>query len=263
MKNKFGSFIGTLSAILVLGMMAQPRAFAQDGHIPLVTRTLGGVTTTNLDDNFESPAPLSAPDNGALPGSWGITADSGSTVQIWDASLSPNLVAFQGNQYARIARPGGGSALLGGTFSSGVSTGTLKIQFALRVLSYTPDYQAGVELDNGTYNNPDIRFSLTTRSDGSIQHYDPNTTSYQPTGITGISTNDWQRWLINVDLDNNRYNLTVDNQTAYNLPFFALGGSSRLLFSSGGGQFFVDAIPEPTMAALMGVGGLLLLRRRR
>src|ERR1043166_2583582 len=104
MKNKFGFWIVTWFVFLLLGMMAQPRACAQDGHIPLVTHTLGGVTTTNLDDNFESPAPGNTPNNGTFPGFWTIQTNGGpgSTVQTWDASLSPNLIAFQGNQYVRL-----------------------------------------------------------------------------------------------------------------------------------------------------------------
>src|ERR1041385_5140608 len=220
MENKLGSLLVTLTTLLLLGMMAQPRAYAQDGHIPLVTHTLTGVTTTNLDDNFESPASGNAPNNGTFPGFWTIQTNGGpgSTVQTWDASLSPNLIAFQGNQYVRLDRPDGGNALLGGTFGNGetptsFSTGKLQMQFAVRVFSTSPDFQAGVELDNGSFNEGDIRFSLVTKSDGSIQHYVFGA-GYQPTGITGYSTTDWQRWLIDVDLDNKRYNLTVDGQTA-------------------------------------------------
>src|ERR1041385_4169056 len=114
MENKLGSLLVTLTTLLLLGMMAQPRAYAQDGHIPLVTHTIGGVTTTNLDDNFESPPPGNTPDNGAFPGYWTTQTGSGSTVQTWDASLSPNLAAFQGKQYVRMDRPDGGFSLLGG-----------------------------------------------------------------------------------------------------------------------------------------------------
>ena len=89
MKNKFGSLMVPLTAFLLLGTLAQPQAWAQDGHIPLVTRTLAGVTTTNLDDNFESPAPGNTPDNGAFPGYWTTQTGNGSTVQNWAASLSP------------------------------------------------------------------------------------------------------------------------------------------------------------------------------
>jgi len=271
MKHRLGSLIVAGIIFLFVGIMAPTPVGANDGHIPLVTRTLGGVTTTNLDDNFESPVSGNTPNNGSFPGSWTVTTGSGSTVQNWDASLSPNLAAFQGNQYVRLSRPGGGFSLLGGTFGVGetptsFTTGKLQIQFALRVTTYTPDFQAGVELDAGSFNDPDIRFSLVTKSDGSIHHYVTGST-YTPTGITGFSTNDWQRWLIDVDLDNNRYNLTVDNQSAFNLPFFTTGPNptSRLLFSAGntGAQMFIDALPEPTAMTLLGVSGLLLLRRRR
>jgi hypothetical protein len=263
MENKLGSLLVTLTTLLLLGMMAQPRAYAQDGHIPLVTHTLGGVTTTNLDDNFESPASGNTPNNGAFPGSWGVLSGNGSTVQNWDASLSPNLAAFQGSQYARLERTGNNSAELDGNFDTSFSTGKLQIQFALRIFSYSPDFQENIVLDNGSYNaNSNIRFSLVSKSDGSIQHY--NGSAYVATGITGISTNDWQRWLIDVDLDNNRYNLTVDNQTALNLPFLSNGQSARLVFGAGnvGALLFVDALPEPTVAALVGIGGLLLRWRR-
>ena len=71
-----------------------------------------------------------------------------------------------------------------------------------------------------------------------------------------------------LDFDNMQTQLTVDGKTLGPVASHAAGLVGRVFWrgETGGGLFrghYLDAIPEPASLALIGLSGLVFLRRRR
>ena len=88
---------------------------------------------------------------------------------------------------------------------------------------------------------------------------------------TALAPHTFDKWMLVelvLDFDNMQTTLTVDGKTLGPVASHAAGLVGRVFWrgETGGGLFighYLDAIPEPASLALMGLGGLVFLRRRR
>ncbi|MEX2671739.1 MAG: PEP-CTERM sorting domain-containing protein [Phycisphaeraceae bacterium] len=147
------------------------------------------------------------------------------------------------------------------------------------------DYlQFGLLSDDGTFGGNwmvhGAIFSL--RADGTISWYNHNPDVHGGTGhksIVGVShtAGEWSHVAIEYELGNDDISLTVGSDTLImTLPFTGgvpLNELSGTFITAGGGAgtggYFDNvnitstAIPEPASAALLGLGGMMMLKRRR
>lgn len=227
--------------LIALGLMALA---------PLAQAVL--VTTGNnavlLADDFEAPVARGIgvlPDNGDLPGTWSVhTGQPGGYVDLRAAA------GYRGTQIARLhrSRVGGGErAELRGEFAQPVSSG--KISVALMVSSNFTDALATFTLSESTNFTGTDSVRLMARADGQIVRWDGN--EWQKTGLRHFPGS-WQKWNIEIDLATKSFALTVDGDTAADLPFSANSTGVIGYFMAnvgapaGSGQdryFFIDAIP--------------------
>ena len=88
---------------------------------------------------------------------------------------------------------------------------------------------------------------------------------------TALAPHTFDKWMLVelvLDFDNMQTTLTVDGKTLGPVASHAAGLVGGVFWrgETGGGLFighYLDAIPEPASLALMGLGGLVFLRRRR
>jgi hypothetical protein len=138
----------------------------------------------------------------------------------------------------------------------------------------TGDIRLGSEILSGQlYNGSTLgRARITWRSGGNelrigSTNYSSNKTTSDGLG-TGLflSSNTWHKINISVDLDADLFAVAVDDQWSSAFSLAGSGAISAITFSHGLDQshlFIGSTVPEPASLALIGLGSLLMLRRRR
>jgi hypothetical protein len=215
----------------------------------------------NHPASFEDANPV------AQTGSWQIQDDVPWNSQVTDSVTPPDPGAFNGSNYLRIFRGvGGAGTQLYATPTSAVSTPGDVVRAAFRL--YLP---------SGTDANARSQIALVSafdfdnprawvRGDGS-----GNVIAVGPgfaltdTGLD-YTPDTWQEWVLTYAIGSSTFNVSVGGQNAFGLSSFSSGNVTALGFLNGNnttaGLFFVD-IPEPATAALVCLGGLTFLARRR
>jgi hypothetical protein len=239
--------------------------------------TVDGVKV--FEDTFEAGTVGSAPGvNDPQVGTWG---SSGTGTTIMDAGLA-GFAAFEGDQFLRFA--GTSTGITSTTVNVG-STGDVQvISFAFRI-----------DVDGGT----DASLMIRVTQDDGLQPVRPmiyadGTIRARPFGggsdsqivVPGLSHNigEWNTmtltWVIGAsqyEIDVNGTAVMWDSLNASSSGFRSLNfrqdnnklinplapGYDPTLTESAGLLAYVDAIPEPASLALIGLGGLLMLRRQR
>ena len=184
--------------------------------------------------------------------------------------------AYQGDIYARISRRPS-TAFLGATFTS-QSTGTIHAEW----MEYIPTLldtgdgngdDSGIGVLLGNMDGGEIAWSPATANyiknvpsgqvqywhDGDQSHY----TVYAGGSVLTYTPDAWCKWELDLNLDADTYTLTIDGVTSNTLPAKDMSVSA-LGFRAGAnrGTAYIDAVPEPATMALLGLGGLLMRRRR-
>lgn len=251
-----------------------------------------GSNNTLFYDNFEGVSPVSTTDHPdasgdydpvAITGAWTNAEPSGITRSVQVANYgTPG--AFQGTQYLRNVRQTSTSSTATNSFATFAlqTTGTLHAEFMYYAVNTASlpekNFGFGIQLTEddspsfGDKTASDYRFLLGNRiSDHMIRHYAPNAGdnngTYTDTGVTYIP-NQWQKWVVDVDLNARTYSFSIDGGTpSAALPFFSINqsASGTFYFNNGADSsaFLLDAVPEPASIAMFGLAGLLLAGRRR
>ncbi len=214
-------------------------------------------------DDFEGVAASTAPDNGAYPGSW---TQIGNGVVHSQGSDPGNRPPYDGLQHMRWQGSAGSFGASIGTFSAPLTTAggaVLHAELAVWVLSDDLSFSFGFDLNDSGGNGQARGFYRTAGAGGGIRN------SVADQNYTGIS---WQSgWnVLEIDYVLGSSDLTYSlNGTSQTLPTPVINEIASISFREGGAgvgsAFLIDSttIPEPASLALVGLGGLLMLRRRK
>lgn len=274
MKNPMKTTIPTLAALAALALATNSAnavtIFAADFQGTAVDQGAGNVTTTNLN-------------NGTQTGSWSGTTDTsllgtdptpgtnrGAVIEQDGVDLTATFsaagvladgvtVSYDATGRRLIGNTTGRTAVMRGIAGDGTVLFALGIQGSssgTSLLSYATDFTPN---SSGTDN--------------------PTTTTIGATGLftQGNGTyNDGIMETIRLELTTNSFDVYINNVLATNgddIAYFsggaAAGDIDQLKFQSdyNGGAWYdnfdVQQIPEPSSSALLGLGGLALILRRR
>jgi len=251
--------IPTLTAAAMIGFMAYSTQAA------LVS--VDGIKV--FEDTFELGTVGSAPaTNSPSIGTWSST---GTGATIVDEALV-GVAAYEGDQFLRLAGP---SSPRPGITSENVSVGSVGdlqvISFAFYMENVDAQADAALmvritQVGGATLLRPWFY------SDGSIRVRPPGGGSGSQVAIGGLTHNlgEWNTVVMSYVIGESTYDLTVNGVTATVDAYLQSGenlngGFRSLNFRgdlSGDLLVYIDAIPEPASLALIGLGGLLMLRRK-
>ena len=225
--------------------------------------TITANSTTRFYDNFEAPDAVgSAPS--ANVGSWSVFGAGQLAVS---NAVPPG--AFDGNQYLKMWRTGGGGTAAAADFGL-TSSGNLKAAFSLFIPTGSPNAVAYIMLgpDANNVNTPKVLLFVKPSTDNKVYYYNSTQTSELDTGFT-YQPGVWQTWQIGYTFDPvnpDPWTVSVNGNTSTSIhsPGVTDGNLQYLNFSTGAfnSEFFLDA-PEPSAAVLVGLAGLALWRRKR
>ena len=213
--------------------------------------------TTIFDSGgFEGETPGSAPAN-PLAG----TYQNNPFGLVRDNTGTPSPGAFEGTQYNELAVPG---SALAETFFGPVSPGdTIRISWAQHI-NGTPEFR--MRLTGGDVGNFEAAIFDFQPTTGGVRGW--NVSSGYPTYTGTLATvqgDQWQTVVIEHEVGTNDAIVTLDGvselfpNVVNNIP--GAGTLERIRWDNIQSAY-VDAIPEPASLALIGLGGLLALRRR-
>ena len=218
-------------------------------------------STVLFNDNFE---------HGSFSPSVGMWSIVGPDVTVTSSTVSPDPGPGQGSFYAKLFRNSNqnGQGNLQAQLSSVQSVAGDVIE--LKMMVYIPndgqDARAQLMIDNGDFNS--ARAWIRPDGNGNVEGVGPGLVVFG-TGLT-YTPNAWQEWDMRYAVGSSTFSATVNGVTANNLLSFTSGpvGFADLFngVSSVSGSIFLDGVPEPCSAVIMGaVAGpfAVVLARRR
>jgi len=236
-------WFGTALAMVVGTVMVSP------AHAVLVKDD----GTTIFSDNFESPAPGNIINNGGQPGDWNNWFGTTAALTRGTETLPPP--AFEGLQKAEIS----------GSYSQPAESymGTINGNVHVEWMQYTPgtgNYEFIFRLLGGA--GP---IAAISNQGGAGNNNLVDITHGVPIPLT-LARNQWQKFEVDYTTGSSNITLSIDGNS-HTYAMTAARESYVSVISFGGGDagtaYYIDAIPEPATAALMGLVGLMAISRRR
>jgi len=214
--------------------------------------------------------------NDPTTGTW-ATVSGGGTALVVDQALT-GVPAFEGDKFLKLE--GGASPVRPGVTSNNVSVGDPGdlqiIEFMLRIV-HAGDDNASLMVRVNQANSAGTGGGGTPvrpwfYADGTIQvrPVDGGSGSQAPINLTH-NVGQWNHVILSYAIGADFYDITVNGVTETVNAYWITGDFKNGKFRSvnfrgddtGYLIAYIDAIPEPASLALIGLGGLLMLRRRR
>ncbi|MAE62637.1 MAG: hypothetical protein CMJ18_00060 [Phycisphaeraceae bacterium] len=196
-----------------------------------------------------------------FPPGWAQGGAAASETWVWDTTVSTihGAPAIEGDKYLYM----GNNCCANGNLLRNIGQlvgGTVRAEWMAWMVSNHTDAIGGtiaLRTDGPGENRAGVSWNRVTST-----HADANGTD---TGIA-IIPEQWQEWAVDYDLNANTFTVSIDGQTSPVINGGTAGPANigEVLLAATFRDFIIDAviIPEPASMALLGLGGLMLLRRR-
>lgn len=245
-----------------------------------VTITSGAETL--FSDGFEADTPAGAGGAGdADPAKWYVTEEWDVANQVLTATHQNVWLPsgpFEGEKYYKIYAPNGANYNRAPLSRTTTAADThVHVEWMMYVPSSlpsgaTPEWGGFFNLSYQSAGNgwQGRTWSGLRRTTGTVHYYDG---AWKDTGLSW-TYNKWQKWELDYYPDADptggyigSYTVTIDGASTGSITQFDQSGYAvRYFFINGGSAksvLDVDATPEPATLLLLGLGGLVAIRRRR
>lgn len=245
--------IGLVMVVAVLAMWTGP--------VQALDVTNNGVQIF-LDD-FESQSLNVYPSTGGMPAGAPGTWSANAAHRVRDNATGPG--PFSGNQYMEVG-PTSGFETSNAVFDSVQTSGNIHIKYMMYLPAASMPGSVGFKLTNSSGDDGSrlLRFQLSSAA-GGAQIQDGATSAKGPFLPHDI----WSLIEIEHTLGTGTYDVTVtpDGGVASTATKSGIRGtglvSMGLISFDAENTSYYDFVPEPSTMALLGLGGLMILRRRR
>lgn len=215
-----------------------------------------------FDDDFEAGTVGVVPGtNDPTVGTWSITVFDGQ-VLVEDAG-SAGFPAYQGQQFSSFSRTNLNPdvyAELDGPNSNG---DVMQVTMAVRTVAGQDQAGFGLQFYEGGTRRMQFGLGVNHSVIGSAAGYHDG--GSWNTLTAGHNIGEWNVLVMQYEAGASEASVSINGSSFETFDMIGAGVIDRVLFTSLGkpSDYFIDSVPEPASLALLGVGGLMILKRRR